>query len=223
MRIRSPTSSFDETPGKAIFSQQMLRQLQAHGQSVEMADGETLELNAICFLMSGSAKLWRILPSGAEHISAFAFAGGVMFGQAGKFPTRCTALEPCQVLLVPPHSLGGMERDDKLCAGDLLEVATQQIRSLQMHAAMLARMTACERVAAFLASLADGTFCDAKAPLRLYLPMSRADIGDHLGLTIETISRCMTRLKKDGLIACPARHEVLVLDLQGLVNYYDPG
>jgi CRP/FNR family transcriptional regulator len=77
---------------------------------------------------------------------------------------------------------------------------------------LLGRKTARERVASFLlAQLAAGRPCDAAAR-GFHLPMTRTDIADYLGLTIETVSRTMTRLKAEKLIALPTPAEVVLLD-----------
>ena len=82
---------------------------------------------------------------------------------------------------------------------------------------LLGRKTARERVASFLlARAAMATSCPI-APIlsqhrRVALPMSRSDIADYIGLTIETVSRTLTRLKADRLIALPDAHSVDLLD-----------
>jgi CRP/FNR family transcriptional regulator len=71
---------------------------------------------------------------------------------------------------------------------------------------LLGRKTARERVASFIAALARRRKLAPGAPLEL--PMSRADIADYLGLTIETVSRTLTLFRKEGLIELPDKHLV---------------
>jgi len=71
---------------------------------------------------------------------------------------------------------------------------------------VLGRKNACERVAWFLMDMSERI----PAPDRLDLPMSRQDIADFLGLTIETVSRTMTQLQDDGLIGLPSRRRVVL-------------
>ena len=79
---------------------------------------------------------------------------------------------------------------------------------------VLGRKNACERLAWFLIDLSERI----PAPDRLDLPMSRQDIADYLGLTIETVSRTMTQLQDEAVIALPSCRQVLLRDRQGLAD-----
>jgi CRP/FNR family nitrogen fixation transcriptional regulator len=82
----------------------------------------------------------------------------------------------------------------------------------QEHLLVLGRQNALERVAAFLADMAE-----RQGGLRqVELPMSRNDIADYLGLTIETVSRVFTRLKHDGVIRLPSLRSVEIVKRQAL-------
>ncbi len=72
---------------------------------------------------------------------------------------------------------------------------------------LLGRKTARERVASFLLDLAERAGADGV----LALPMSRTDIADHLGLTVESVSRTFTQLERDGIIALPAHRRTVEL------------
>ena len=220
--VRS-SNAFCDPPQVGNVSQDAKCRLQSFGQTVDLGVGDTLELSGACLLVSGSAKQWWTLPNGMDHITAFSYAGSLIFGRPAMYSSlRLTALERSVAILVPLAAFQTIMDEDRTWGDDILNAATAQISSLQVHATMLARMSACERVAAFLASLADTGPRDASNPLHLQLPMSRAEIGDHLALTIETVSRCFTRLKNSKLIECPTRHEVLVLDAAGLASYHEP-
>ncbi|MNL48403.1 Nitrogen fixation regulation protein FixK [compost metagenome] len=77
---------------------------------------------------------------------------------------------------------------------------------------LLCRKSAMERIAGFLLSLATRTGKLANDQ-RISLPMCRADIADHLGLTIETVSRNLTKLKLRGIIDLPGRGNFILRDL----------
>jgi CRP/FNR family nitrogen fixation transcriptional regulator len=79
---------------------------------------------------------------------------------------------------------------------------------------VLGRKNACERLAWFLIDMSERI----PAPDRVDLPMSRQDIADYLGLTIETVSRTMTQLQDDSMIALPSCRHVVLRDRQGLVD-----
>jgi CRP/FNR family transcriptional regulator len=82
----------------------------------------------------------------------------------------------------------------------------------QEQVVLLARKNAEERVASFLLSLVRRMGRSSQSPcIAVELPMTRLDMADYLGLTIETVSRVFTRLAKRGYIATAARHEVTIL------------
>ena len=83
---------------------------------------------------------------------------------------------------------------------------------------MLARKSAIEKVASFLLLLSRRTGVPVGNCTAFSLPMSRADIADFLGLTIETVSRAFSALRKSGSIALETPQRVLVRDLEALIN-----
>lgn len=87
----------------------------------------------------------------------------------------------------------------------------RQLESAHEHSFALGRQSAMERVAAFLLQLAK-TSCPRSAASTLKLPMTRGDIADFLGLTLETVSRAFSRLKSIGVIALPSAQEVEIRD-----------
>jgi CRP/FNR family nitrogen fixation transcriptional regulator len=96
----------------------------------------------------------------------------------------------------------------------ILPLALQGLVRAQEHLLVLGRQNAAERVAAFLLDMAE-----RQGGLeRFDLPMSRSDIGDYLGLTIETVSRVFSKLKEKGIIRLPNLRSVEVVRWQALRN-----
>ncbi|HTW53679.1 MAG TPA: helix-turn-helix domain-containing protein [Stellaceae bacterium] len=87
----------------------------------------------------------------------------------------------------------------------------------QTRLLLLGRMTASERVASFLIELAER--CDVRRMLDV--PMSRNDIADYLGLTIETVCRVLSAMKRDGAIAIPHPHRIEICDRDALEAVVD--
>ncbi|WP_102109491.1 transcriptional regulator FnrL [Oceaniglobus roseus] len=105
----------------------------------------------------------------------------------------------------------------------LLEMTLDELEAAQDLAVTLGRGTARERVASFLASLARRQRAQTKsAPLsgavEVQLPLTRAEIADHLGLTIETVSRQMTGLRKEGIIALENNRTIAIPDFSRLLE-----
>ena len=97
---------------------------------------------------------------------------------------------------------------------DMCVLYLEKLRNTQRHICLLGHASAKQRMAAFLLRMAglvsprpDGTFD---------LPMSRLDIADHLGLTVETVSRAVTALKGDGLLRTTFAHRFALCDAAAL-------
>jgi CRP/FNR family nitrogen fixation transcriptional regulator len=85
---------------------------------------------------------------------------------------------------------------------------------MQDHLVMLGRQTAKERIASFLLHIAERS--DAEESLAFELPMSRQDIADYLGLTIETVCRMLSELKRQKIIAIPSASQIVLNDIEAL-------
>ena len=98
----------------------------------------------------------------------------------------------------------------------LLEVASNELVAAQEQMLLLGRKTARERLASFLLMQSRQGMPCGHARRRFNLPMTRHDIADYLGLTIETVSRTLTRLRAEGLIDLAPQSEVIVCNSVGL-------
>src|SRR5581483_3699779 len=87
-----------------------------------------------------------------------------------------------------------------LGGADLWRLALRDLQRSQDHVLTLGRRSASERLASFLIDLADRLDGPGPGRAEFDLPMSRQDIADYLGLTIETVSRTLTQLQADGLV-----------------------
>ncbi len=141
----------------------------------------------------GAVRLCRLLADGRRQISAFHLAGDVFgFESDGSHHFSAEAIVASGISTIRPHR-------DRDLDGQLLPAALQGLVRAQEHLLVLGRQQAVERIAAFLVDMSE-----RQGGLRLVeLPMSRTDIGDYLGLTIETVSRVLTRLKSKGVIRLP--------------------
>ncbi len=90
----------------------------------------------------------------------------------------------------------------------LLEVAANELVAAQEQMLLLGRKTARERLASFLVMQSRQGMPSGQSRQRFRLPMTRSDIADYLGLTIETVSRTLTRLRAEGMIAIMSQSEL---------------
>ncbi len=156
-------------------------------------------------VIEGVLRAYKIFNDGRRQIVAFAFAGDIVgFGHGETYRFDCDAITQARVRAIPKSSLHRAMRERPELGERLLAVATGHVASMQDLSILLYRKTAAERVASFLMSMADRTV-GAQRGQRLALPMCRADIADFLGLTIETVSRNLTKLRAMRVIDLPDR------------------
>ena len=101
---------------------------------------------------------------------------------------------------------------DAEMARALWRVTAGDLERAQNHLLLLGRKNAQERVATFLLEMASR----AASTTEIELPMSRQDIADYLGLTIETVSRTLTQLEGDAAIEIPTSRHILLRDRSAL-------
>jgi CRP/FNR family nitrogen fixation transcriptional regulator len=211
--IHAPTPSSARQPAAPILDGPH----RAHGRDETIFDQDA-PADRVYQLISGSVRTCRILRDGRRQIEAFHFPGDV-FGLERGAAHRVSAqtLGQALVRVMPRAALDALAAERGDVARRLLELTTDSLRRSQDHALMLGRRAACERVAALLLDLAERT----GAEVLLDVPMSRQDMADYLGLTIETVSRTLTQFQQDGLIALPAARKVLLRDRGALEAMVD--
>jgi CRP/FNR family transcriptional regulator, nitrogen fixation regulation protein len=138
----------------------------------------------------GAVRVYRLLPDGRRQISAFHLPGETFGFESGS--THHFFAEA----IIPTGLRAYRKTSGADMAGELLPFALRSLTRAQEHLLVLGKQHAIERMAVFLADMAErqgGTN-------HVDLPMPRADIGDYLGLTIETVSRVLTKLRAKGII-----------------------
>jgi len=156
------------------------------------AQGEEADL--IYRIVQGAVRTAHLQADGRRPVGDFQYEGDVIGVEVGEgHQVSAEALTDCEVLALRRDGSTGNESSR---VQRMIWAATAtELRRTQSHMLLLGRATACEKVARFLMDIADrfrGEF--------VILPMSRQDMADYLGLTIETISRMLGRLQADGVI-----------------------
>jgi len=158
-------------------------------------------------VLSGVVRTSKLLSDGRRQIDAFHLAGDIFGIEAGEeYRFSAEAVGDCIVIAYRRSHLASMTGGDVQLAQDMTMGLMRSLVRAQNHMMLLGRKSALEKIATFLLDMAERTAEDGA----LDLPMSRTDIADHLGLTIETVSRSFTQLERQGIIELPsARHVVL--------------
>jgi CRP/FNR family nitrogen fixation transcriptional regulator len=164
-------------------------------------------------VVSGTVRICKLMADGRRHIAEF-FHAGDCFGLDGA-GERAFAAEAVGDVIVMRFSRMATERliDERpALSRHMVNMTLRSLAHAQTRLLLLGRMTAPERVASFLLELAERR--DVRRVLDV--PVSRNDIADYLGLTIETVCRVLSAMKRDGAIAIPHPHRIEIRDRDAL-------
>jgi len=147
-------------------------------------------------VISGAVRTYRLLDDGRRQISAFYLPGDIFGVEAGEIHlSSAEAIVESRVLVVKRSSAMARADHEKDLSRQLWTLTVRELQRVQEHSLVLIK-NAEERVAGFLLEMASR--CSGSTAIEL--PMSRQDIADYLGLTIETVSRTLTQLVQSGVI-----------------------
>lgn len=157
-------------------------------------------------MISGGVRTYNSLDDGRRQIAAFYLPGDIFGLEARKFHSvTAETISRSMLHAVKKTKLMSHASGDLMMTHLLLDLTTQELQRTQAHILLLLR-SAEERVVGFLLEIAKREACKREFDLR----MSRQDIADYLGLTIETVSRTLTRLENAAVISMrTSRHIVL--------------
>ena len=198
------------------LERQTTSSLMAISSLQKKAPGETLfaegdEADSVFEIVQGTVRLYKLLPDGRRLITGFLSAGKLL-GLAPEGNCIYTA-EAVTNITVCRYKRAALERlmdEAPGFAKRLLAVTSHELRAAQDQMLLLGRKTAAEKVASFLLMMAEGQ-SDEDAD-ELDVPMTRSDIADYLGLTIETVCRVLSKLKQDKLIALESKSHIRICD-----------
>jgi CRP/FNR family transcriptional regulator, nitrogen fixation regulation protein len=173
-------------------------------------DGEPVDY--VYEVVHGAVRTVKILPDGRRQIGGFYFAGDIFGLEDGDLHClSAEAVADSTIRVIKRRALVGLAGDDRDLAQQLLVMATREIARVHSHALMLIQ-NAQERLSSFLVQLGE------RIAIRdlIVLPMSRQDIADHLGVTVETVSRTFTVLESASAIDLPNARTVVLRDRAAL-------
>ncbi len=165
----------------------------------------------------GAVRSYKLLSDGRRQIGAFHLVEDI-FGLENGSEHRFTAeaIVDTTVRMIKRRSLELMAESDVLVARNLLSMTTHNLQHAEDHMLLLGRKTSLERVATFLTEM-DKRLTAAGV---MALPMSRRDVADYLGLTLETVSRALSRLHELGILGFIGtnQRQIVILDRQHLAS-----
>jgi CRP-like cAMP-binding protein len=168
--------------------------------------GEDEPADYLYKVISGTVRTYKVLSDGRRQIGAF-YLPGDMFGleMGDEHTFSAEAITDSKVLVIKRSAVVGLAARDNEVARQLWTLTGRELRRVQDHILLLIK-TAQERVVSFLLEMA------ARMPAgnAVELPMSRQDIADYLGLTIETVSRTLTHLENAAAIELPSSRRIVL-------------
>jgi len=173
---------------------------------------------AIHAIRSGSLKSYTISSDGTEQITGFHLPGEIVGLNAishSTYPSFAKALETSLVCTIPFDKLETLSRDIPGLQKQIFHVMSNEIRDEQNLMMLLSKKNADERFAAFIMNLSARYGRRGLSSKEFQLTMTRSDIGNYLGLAVETVSRLVTRLQGNGLIGIQDRY-IQITDMDGL-------
>ncbi len=174
--------------------------------------GENEPAEYIYKVVSGAVRTYRVLNDGRRQIAAFLLPGDMFGLEAGTVHgSSAEAIADSVVLVIKRSAVVALAERDGEVARQMWTLTAQELGRAQNHMLLLIR-NAQERIAAFLLEMAER----APGADAVELPMSRQDIADYLGLTIETVSRTLTQLEAEAAIALPTSRRVVLRNRSAL-------
>jgi CRP/FNR family transcriptional regulator, nitrogen fixation regulation protein len=203
--VAAVATSEVHAPDVASLVRQALPSAMSYYRANELIFSEGDAAGPLYLVVTGAVRIVRLTPDGRRQVTAFYFAGEVFgFEANGEHHNYAESVDGAgvRVLRAAPGGFG---------TGALL-LALKGLQRAENHVLLLGRLTATERMAAFLLDLLERQDGDRI----VNLPMQRNDIADYLGLTFETVSRVLRVLKDRGLIHVPRVDQIELLDVGGL-------
>ena len=179
--------------------------------------GQAEPADYIYQVVKGAVRSHKLLSDGRRQIGAFHLPGDIFGLENGDFHRfTAEAIADTTLRLVKRQSLERVAKTDPAMVRALLTMTTDSLQHVENHMLLLGRKTSRERVAAFLLEM-NGRLT---APGGMALPMSRRDIADYLGLTLETVSRALSEFKRKGYLKFlgSTQRQIVVLKPAGLAE-----
>ncbi len=176
------------------------------------------EFRSVYAVRSGTLKAYKTTDDGREQVTGFYFPGEIL-GMDGisnnTHASSAKSLETAAICEIPFSSLEKLSSLMPNLQRHFFQLMSREITEDQQLITLLSKNSADERVAALMLSISSRNARRKLSSTQFRLPMSRVDIGNYLGLTVETVSRVFSRMQKMDILQVDNK-EIEILDLQGL-------
>jgi CRP/FNR family transcriptional regulator len=173
---------------------------------------------ALYAVRNGFFKTYEINNDGREQVNGFHMTGEIMgldAISADNHTCNAIALEDCEVCIIPFHRLEELARDIPSLMRQFHRLMSREIAADHGMMMLLGTMSAEEKLAAFLLNLSQRLGARGLSPTVFRLSMSREEIGNYLGLKLETVSRAFSKFQEQGLLRVDRRN-LTIADIAGL-------
>jgi CRP/FNR family transcriptional regulator, nitrogen fixation regulation protein len=204
---RAVRKDISVAPDEAASSIELMGALMSFSRNAEVY-GESEPSDYLYKVVSGAVRSYKILLDGRRQIGAFYLPGDIFGLETGEeHALSAEAVTLSKILVIKRAAVVSLAGRDIETAHQLWTLTARELRRVQTHLLLLNK-TAPERVASFLLEMAERV--EAKGEVEL--AMSRQDIADYLGLTIETVSRMLTQFEHASAIALPTPKRIVLLN-----------
>lgn len=175
-------------------------------------------------VIEGVVKLYILTADGRLQITGFAYPGQILALDSDcHYATTAEAVTLAKLCQYPRAKFERVIDEFPALARQLFAIVAQDLSVARSQMLLLGRKSATERLASFLLDLSQRSAARGEDPDLIELPMSRADIGDYLGLTIETVSRTVTRLRQQEVLDLHQHRTVAIRDRDRLSAMAEDG
>ena len=168
-------------------------------------------------VIAGTVKIFRALPDGRTQIIGFLSEGDFMGMPPGHtYEVSAESVTAVEICNFPRRSFERLLKEYPTLERRLFDLASNEIAAAHDHMLLLGRKTARERVASFLIQRSSKPPCAHGSEPCAELPMTRAEVADFLGLTMETVSRTLTAFRRERLITAGSHDQFLLTGFEDL-------
>jgi len=208
-------------PGQ-VLTEEERSQLAVISTVARFGKGELLyrkgdHADAVFNLIGGVVKSYKTQENGLPHIADFLFPDDLIgLSEEGRYVNTAEAITAVSAYRIPTPALEVRLRKNATLEFNVICKLCHELREAQRHAFLLTRRHALAKVGLFLELLESLQAGRGEHTDEIYVPMTRTDIGNYIGTSLEAVSRSLRALAARGIIGFRNRHHIKILDRAGL-------